>query len=138
MSADKLAIEKLQMVYKPELCCHFGATGFRLAYTKATYANGKVTQPVELVLHKTEPDLQLCSSRSVRLNWRSRLLLLTSAEPSWPPEYLVEMGCENGTVWFEYVDDPDEQPFGRKASRWRVSLRPNQLKWNLEHIGQLR
>lgn len=68
----------------------------------------------------------------LRLDFRSRIVLWTSASPFWPPEVPIGMGCTEGEVWFDYVDAPDEQPrWLRRHALWRATYLQETKRWRI-------
>jgi hypothetical protein len=94
-------------------------TGSRITDLRVDFScdNGKVWTPMPM-----------------KLKWWCRFILLTAADPEWPPEIVVGMGCDDHHVWFDYEDDVLEPHWGRKHSRWRATKLSSDDSWSIRRV----
>lgn len=129
--------DEFVVLLRQQLDCQCGLHHFKLRYEDANMESASRGQWCDLWLYSSTDGEYSWKKDRIELNWYSIILLWTSAEPAWPPDYAITMGCGENVVWFDYVDELDEMPFCRKASRWRVSRSLDSQKWTLKHVCYL-
>ncbi len=118
-------------------CTSENGRQYRLRYLPLDSDAPYDEEQIRVAIERFVPDAHTWLPLPLKLNFWSHLLLFTAADAQWPPETVVEMGHDGTNLWFEYEDDLDEIPWGRRHSRWRATFVNVKRRWVIRHLHYL-